>query len=298
MEAGLIVHLGTHVATVVEERPPLGVLNAGDMVAHQLEGMPEIIPLGELLKRRGQPRFDLLRVPHAAPTANIVIGGDVMLGRSVGARVESGDEPFKGIRTILESASLRLINLECVISDNGAAADKPYCFRAPEASVKTLRAAGIDGVSLANNHAADFGSEGVLDCISRLKAENVVPIGAGASLEAAAEPALFPLRGGKTVAVLAISDIDGAGPLRPSVTAIMPASDRIRVEQAIVRARRQADFVVCLVHWGEENTEHTTEEQRALARWLVDAGVDIVVGSHPHRIQPLDFTTVIRLPIR
>jgi poly-gamma-glutamate synthesis protein (capsule biosynthesis protein) len=69
----------------------------------------------------------------------------------------------------------------------------------------------------------------------------------------------------------------------------MPASDRLRLGQAIAHARKHADMVVCLVHWGEENTSRTTEEQRSLARWLVDTGVDIVAGSHPHRIQPLDF---------
>src|SRR4030095_15779044 len=67
------------------------------------------------------------------------------------------------------------------------------------------------------------------------------------------------------------------------------ASDRANLNSAIDTAHSHADFVVCLVHWGIENRENITDEQRELARWLVDHGVDVVVGSHPHCVQPLDF---------
>ncbi|HEU5247632.1 MAG TPA: CapA family protein [Candidatus Udaeobacter sp.] len=86
------------------------------------------------------------------------------------------------------------------------------------------------------------------------------------------------------IAVLAISDVrPAAGPQ------IAAASDRSRLNAAIANARSHANFVVCLVHWGVENSEKITDEQRELARWLVDRGVDLVVGSHPHCVQALDF---------
>ena len=66
-------------------------------------------------------------------------------------------------------------------------------------------------------------------------------------------------------------------------------SDRVRVSDAIASARSHASLVVCMVHWGIENTANITDKQRELARWLVDHGVDLVVGSHPHCVQPLDF---------
>jgi poly-gamma-glutamate synthesis protein (capsule biosynthesis protein) len=68
-----------------------------------------------------------------------------------------------------------------------------------------------------------------------------------------------------------------------------PASDHSGLNAAIADARSHANFVVCLVHWGVENSEKVTDEQRQLARWLIDHGVDLVVGSHPHRVQSLDF---------
>lgn len=288
LEAGLVVHFGTHVATVMEDRPPLGVLDAGDLVAHQLEGTPEILPLGELLKRRDQVTCDLLRVPHRAPTTTVLVGGDTMLARTVGRRIEADADPFSGIRAAFDRASLRVINLECVISDKGAPADKLYCFRAPLRSVKTLQTANVDVVALANNHAGDFGSKGLLDCISRLKNVHVIPIGAGTTLEAAANPALFQIHGGRKVAILAICDLDEAAEMPGHAATIMTASARDQLAQSIAKARNHADFIICLVHWGEENTTRTTEKQRSLARWLVDAGVDVVAGSHPHRIQALD----------
>ena len=89
---------------------------------------------------------------------------------------------------------------------------------------------------------------------------------------------------GKKIALLAISDVGAAA--MPQISA---ASDRVGLNAAIANARSHANFVVCLVHWGIENSEHITDTQRELARWLIDHGVDLVVGSHPHCVQPLDF---------
>ena len=88
---------------------------------------------------------------------------------------------------------------------------------------------------------------------------------------------------GKKLALLAINDVGVAGPQ------IAVASDRPGLNAAIAGARSHANFVVCLVHWGVENSENITDEQRELARWLIDHGVDLVVGSHPHCVQSLDF---------
>jgi len=70
---------------------------------------------------------------------------------------------------------------------------------------------------------------------------------------------------------------------------IATTADCARLSLALSSAKQQADFVVALVHWGEENTSVVTEQQRELARWLVNEGVDLVAGSHPHCVQPLDF---------
>lgn len=291
VQEGLVVHLGTHVLAVLEDRPPLGNLDEHDIVAHHLEGKPEALPLGELLKRRRNANLDLLRVPRNTGNSetSVLIGGDAMLGRAVGDRIKAGLDPFTGIRSLLVGASLRAINLECVISDQGAAAEKRYLFRAPLESVKALQSAGIDIASCANNHSEDFGSAALLDCLERLKIGGIKAVGAGISPEAALKAAVLPAPNGRKVAFLALNALEGMEEVTSGVVSMACASDKKRLAKAIGEARRQADFLICLVHWGDENTARVNESQRALARWLICEGVDVVAGAHPHCIQPLDY---------
>jgi hypothetical protein len=284
---GLIVHFGTHVAAVMEDRPPLGILDDGDIVAHQLEGVPQMLSLGQLLAARKTDRFDLLRVPRLPHESDLLIGGDVMLGRTVGDQIQSGADPLAGIRQPLDRAFWKLVNLECVVSEKGTAtAGKRYCLRAPAEAVRVLAAARIDAVSLANNHSADFGSEALMDSIALLQASDISAAGAGRTLEQAYAPHFFITRNGTKAAVIALSDIEDS---RGAEMPVANAARRERVAGAITEARAQAAFVLCLIHWGDENTEKVSERQRELARWLIDREVDAVVGCHSHCIQPMDF---------
>ena len=138
-------------------------------------------------------------------------------------------------------------------------------------------------MGLANNHSLDFGDDALEDCAARLFREHVQPIGAGKAGSPDSAPNFFSVSG-KKMAVLAISDV---GPAASGQVAA--ASARAGLSAAIASARSQANFVACLVHWGTENSERITDAQRELGRWLVDHGVDLVVGSHPHCVQPLDF---------
>jgi hypothetical protein len=280
LQRGTIVHLGTHVAAVMEDRQPVDVLDENDLVAHQLGGVPATLTLGQLLKERRKNCFDLFRVPLAKPAATLLFGGDVMLGRSCAAKIENGIDPFGGISTLLRGASFAAANLECTISNLGDSSQR-YAFRAPERSAQLLHRAGFRAMALANNHALDFGSAALEDCAARLFREQIQPIGVGKS--SSNPPSLFSVLG-KKIAVLAVSDVGPAAGLQ-----IAAASDRIGLKAAIANARQQVNFVVCLVHGGVENSDTITDKQRELARWLIDHGVDLVVGSHPHCVQPLDF---------
>jgi poly-gamma-glutamate capsule biosynthesis protein CapA/YwtB (metallophosphatase superfamily) len=282
---GLLVHFGNHVAAVMEDRPPLGVLDRGDLVAHQLEGVPEILSLGQLAAARGLERFDLLRAPSHSGNVDVLLGGDVMLGRTVGTEIVSGADPLAGIRPQLERASAKLVNLECVLSDKGnAVAGKRYSLRAPLEAMRVLTEARINAVSLANNHAADFGPEALLDSIARLQAGDVAAIGAGETIARAYAPHFLTTPAGTRAAIIALTDIDDG----PDPVSVARARDRDRVAASITEARATASFVLVFVHWGDENTNTVNERQRELARWLIDHGADAVVGSHPHCVQPFD----------
>jgi hypothetical protein len=284
VEAGLIVHFGSHVAAVMEDRPPLGLLDSNDLVAHQLEGVPEMIPLSRLLAARKTGRFDLLRAPHPARETDLLLGGDVMLGRTVGDQIKNGADPLAGIRRQLDRAAWKVVNLECVVSELGAAnAGNRYSLRAPLEAIRVLADARINAVSLANNHAADFGPAALSDSIARLQAGDIKAIGAGENLEGAYAPHFFTARDGIKGAVIALSDFEA------NDAPVASAGQRERVARAIAAARGEAAFVLCLVHWGDENTDKVTERQRELARWLIDQEVDAVAGSHSHCVQPMDF---------
>jgi len=284
--SGLFVHFGSHVAAVMEDRPPLGTLDEGDLVAHQLEGVPEILSLGELLKARKTARFDLLRVPPDQHTPDLAVGGDVMLGRTVGEQIKNGADPLGGVRSDLESAPWRVVNLECVVSEKGTAAPgKSYSMRAPDEAIRILASAGINAVGLANNHAVDFGNEALIDAIARLRSHGIATAGAAETPELAYRPLFFTGRDGQKAALIALTDVEND----PSGAGVASASDQERVASAIAEARAHATFVVCLLHWGEENNSRVTERQRELARWLIDQQVNLVVGCHSHCLQPLDF---------
>ncbi len=283
LQRGVIVHLGTHVAAVMGDRQPVGILSENDLVAHQLGGAPEILTLGELLKERRKNCFDLFRVPPPKSAATLVFGGDVMLGRSCAAKIESGIDPFAGIVPLLHSASFAAANLECTISNLGASAQR-YAFRAPAQSAQLLRRSGFRAMGLANNHALDFGTAALEDCAAHLVQEQIEPIGVGKPGGKTYTPSFFSILDGKRIALLAITDVGPAAGHQ-----IAAASDRSGLSAAIANARSHANLVVCLVHWGGENSEKVTDEQCELARWLIDGGVDVVVGSHPHCVQALDF---------
>jgi hypothetical protein len=285
---GLVIHFGSHVAALLEDRPPIGTLDATDLVAHQLEGVAEMLSLGELLAKRNNPRFDLLRVAHRQPRPDLVVGGDVMLGRTVGEQIKAGADPFAGIRGYLDAAPWKFVNLECVISDKGTATTgKPYCFRAPAQAASVLTAAGINAVGLANNHADDFGSDALIDSIVRLATNHIAAVGAAETVDGAYEPHFFTTRDGRRAALIVLNDVESD--FRANGATVAASSNRERVARSIAEARTTADFVFCLLHWGDENTNGVSERQRSLARWLIDQGVDAVAGCHSHSIQPLDF---------
>jgi poly-gamma-glutamate synthesis protein (capsule biosynthesis protein) len=136
-------------------------------------------------------------------------------------------------------------------------------------------------MGLANNHALDFGPVALNDSAAHLLHEEIQPVGVETPDRKACGPSFSSLPDGKKIALFAISDVG-------QDSDIATASRRAELNIAITNARSHADLIVCLVHWGIENSERVTDEQRELARWLINRGVDLVVGSHPHCVQPLD----------
>lgn len=223
------------------------------------------------------------------PPLTVVAVGDIFTGRAVRRRI--GDDytrPFTPTRPLLEGADLTVANLEGVLSNEIAPPSDPYTFFFVGSGHFTsgLRYAGIDAVSLANNHSMNFGPRGMSDTLSLLSQAGIVPFGAGMNLAEARRPALFTVKG-VTLAFLgydAISDDylateerAGSAPADPALFA-----------QDIAAARKQADVVIVYFHWGWEYTHNPSPWQQALAHQAVEAGADLVIGSHPHWVQGLE----------
>jgi len=216
--------------------------------------------------------------------------GDVMLSRAVGAKMQSEGDfafPFRKIADTLAAADLTFANLECPVSDTGRNRHHLYSFRAAPGAIAGLNFAGIDVVSLANNHMYDWGPEALVDTVRRLREAGIRPVGAGANDLEAHYPVLIDL-GDLRLAFLAYVDVEpklaAAAPGRPGVAWLEPG----RVLADIRFARPLADLVIVSPHWGIEYATQPNRRQVELAHRMIDAGADLVVGTHPHVVQPVE----------
>ncbi len=289
LQSGLIVHLGAHVAAVLEDRPPLGVLDGGDLVAHQLKGFPEALTLSELLASRRRETFDLFQLPAPRRDVAATFGGDVMLARSCAEKIRNGIDPFGSLQSLFSRSCFLAANLECVLTERPAGSDARYAFAAPPAAASSLQRAGFRAVALANNHALDFGETELARTAIQLRDHGIEPVGL-----ASVDPSIFHLPNGQRLGLVALTDLPDRdrriGEPRGRNNGLVSTSlNRDALEPLLSKARAASDLVVCMVHWGEENNPHPSQRQRDLARWLVRHGADVIVGAHPHCLQPLDF---------
>jgi len=222
------------------------------------------------------------------PSVSIVFIGDVMLADHPGQRIKQGHDPFAPFARILDSADLRIANLECVVARGGRAEDKPYTFRAAPSVIKLLKR-HVDAVSVANNHSGDFGRGAFAEMLNRLQSGGLPYFGGGHNLSQAHTPLLIE-RKGLRIALLGYDEFFPrsyeAGTDHPGVA----WSEDEQVVRDIRRAREvdHADIVIPFMHWGEEHRPLANERQRRLARVMIDAGADAVVGTHPHVVQDIE----------
>lgn len=222
--------------------------------------------------------------------------GDVMLGRLVNERLRVAEPAsvWGDVLALLAGADARIANLECVLADDGTPwPGKVFHFRSDPAHVASLVAAGIDIVTLANNHTLDYGRGALAEMLAVLDAHAILHAGAGPDADAARRPAV--LRVGRTgLAVLAVTDNEpgwAAAERTPGVFHV-PADLRDPRAESLLglvwAARRDAGFLIVSAHWGPNWGEDVPEEHAALAHALVDAGADLVFGHSPHVVRGVE----------
>jgi poly-gamma-glutamate capsule biosynthesis protein CapA/YwtB (metallophosphatase superfamily) len=224
----------------------------------------------------------------------LALAGDTMLGRGVAQRLAEAPPESLFAPEVVDATrdvDLFVLNLECCISERGAPwpdPGKPFFFRAPPVATEALVHLGVDCVTLANNHALDFGQEALLDTIEHLDAAGIAHVGAGPDVTAARSPAVLESEGFR-LAVLGAADHpadfaaeDGHpgiafADLREGVPAWLPG--------AIRSSRSEADAVLLTPHWGPNMTPEPVPHVRQAAEALTEAGATLVAGHSAHVFQ-------------
>lgn len=198
----------------------------------------------------------------------------------------------QGYQAEIQAADFFMTNEEFPFSTRGTPApDKQFTFRVHPERVKLMQEMGIDLVTLANNHALDYGRDAMLDTIDTLDHAGIRHVGAGKNLAEARKPAIVELNG-RTFAFIGATRVypeadwaagtDSAG--------MFSAYDGgAALAEEVKAAKQQADYVIAYVHWGIEREETPNEVQKSIAHRLVDAGADLVIGAHPHVLQGLEY---------
>ncbi len=224
------------------------------------------------------------------PKTPIVLGfaGDTSFTHGL-----DGRDPLGNATEMLSAPDLTAVNLETTVGEPGVGAPlgKTYIFRSPPRTVELLREAGVDVVSLANNHTLDHRREGLLRTMELLEEGDIGYFGAGAD-SASAYGTLTRRVGDWDVGFVGFTHIEcgwvADDPTRWPESAWACPGFEARTVDAVTAADDAADFVVVMVHWGIERDHCPQSYQRDLARQWVDAGADLIVGSHPHVLQGLE----------
>jgi poly-gamma-glutamate capsule biosynthesis protein CapA/YwtB (metallophosphatase superfamily) len=252
---------------------------------------------GRVLARPGRLALRA-RVPGVGTSAPLAVTvrplrlasvGDINLGDAPGAAIAANGPryPWASVGKALRRADIAFGNLECAVSKRGEPFLKQFTFRGTPAALRGLRRhSGIDVLNLANNHVGDFGPEATVDTVRAVERLGMEAVGAGPDLRRALAPQVVE-RLGLRVAFVGFSSI---APLEFAAADDTPGTawaSPEAVARAVRAARRRADVVVATFHWGIEKATLESAEQRVLAQAAASAGAQLVIGAHPHVLQPL-----------
>ncbi|MDP3982152.1 MAG: CapA family protein [bacterium] len=245
------------------------------------------------------PRIPVLHdqsVPAREKVYTLFFVGDIMLDRGVAYMVKTkGSEdwrfPFLHIADTLDTADFLFGNLESVVSDRGRDVGGPYSFRASPSSLEALTYAGFDVMSVANNHSLDYAVEALLDSIYRLEGVGILTAGGGSTRKEAHAPTLVALGEDTTIGILAYTTVGSplwqARETSPGIAYIN--TDRLHIlKEDIAAAKKLADIIIVSFHFGEEYQPAPNPTQRLIGETAITAGATLVVGHHPHVLQPLE----------
>ncbi|HEU5473229.1 MAG TPA: CapA family protein [Actinophytocola sp.] len=241
-------------------------------------------------------RYEPMAVPRAAPRTGaeqaartpgevvLTIAGDVHFAERTTKLLDDPASAFGPVAELFTGSDIAVVNLETAVTTRGTAEPKKYLFRAPPSAYDAVKAAGIDLVSLGNNHVLDYGRVGLADSLAAARSAGVPTVGAGQDADAAWAPWITEANGVR-IAFLGISqvhELEASWAATDERAGVAHARDRDRAVRAVRAAREQADLVAVIMHWGKEGSDCPTAEMRSFAAALAGAGADLIAGTHAH----------------
>lgn len=226
----------------------------------------------------------------------LVFAGDIYIAkRNINAYSEGGIEKVisADYQKIINKSDLFFANLEFCISDRGTAQEKTYTFVASPSVVNILKDAKIDCVNVANNHTLDFGVDAFLDTLKHLKDANIDYVGGGVNFDEANKTLIKTINGRKYAFITATCVVPSFKWIAKEDTpGLLSGYYGTYVTKAIKQIKDNnldVDKIIVYIHWGKEKELLSNEEQKKLAHTFVNVGADLVVGSHSHTIQEIEY---------
>lgn len=222
----------------------------------------------------------------------LAFAGDILLDGFVGGQIEKYgvNFPFAKVAPVLKQADIAFANLETPVSVRGKAAEKTFAFRSKPAALAGLNYAGIDGVTLANNHILDFGQDAMLDTLIHLDKYKIGHTGAGKDINEAFRPYTRTVKG-KKIAVLGTSRVLSspswyAGKSHPGAASAYTQEPLLG---AIKKSAKENDYTIVYIHWNTEFKDYPEKYAKVLAQQMIDSGADMIIGAHSHCLMGIEY---------
>jgi len=218
----------------------------------------------------------------------ITFAGDIMLDRGVeNSVIKNFNNDYSALfekTSVLKESDIVFANLEGTVSDKGVDQKNLYSFRMSPAVIPALKGAGIDILSVANNHVGDWGNSAFVDTLARLKENEILYTGGGNTKIESETPVIIEKYGTK-IGFLAFSDVGPNGMAAKVDKAGLLLANNPRFDEIIQNASKQVDYLIVSFHFGDEYKEKHNARQESLAHRAIDDGAKIIIGSHPHVIE-------------
>jgi poly-gamma-glutamate synthesis protein (capsule biosynthesis protein) len=223
----------------------------------------------------------------SSPGITLAFAGDVNFENRTARLLKNQETAFGPITSVLGRADFTALNLETSVTSRGMPQPKTYHFRTSPVAFTALRHAGVDLVTMANNHVLDFGLTGLADTLAAARASGLPYVGIGTNAGAAWAPYVTTIKGTK-VAFMGVSQVTELASSWVATNSRAGEANAINLRRtlaAVRAARRLASVVVVFMHWGTEGQSCPDPNQLGLAPKLAAAGATIIVGAHAHMLQ-------------